>query len=140
MNVQQCTFIIDNFCIIIVGAPKIVGDLKDVRVVAHGLASFTVEAVCEGAVTYVWQRKVLNSTEWEEASPETKYKGQGTPSLEVTNVEKADMGLIRCLIISDGGHILTREAHLGIGRFTFLIPHVYSYVYQHHIFPKTSRE
>ena len=101
----------------VVGAPKIVGDLKDARVTPCGQASFTVEAVCEGPVTYVWQRKAMNSTEWEEAS-ETKYEGQGTPSLVVTNVEKSDEGLIRCLIISKGGHIFTREAHLEIGDFS----------------------
>ena len=108
----------------VVGAPNIVGDLKDARVTPHGQASFTVEAVCEGPVTYVWQRKAMNFTEWEEASPETKYEGQGTPSLVVTNVEKSDEGLIRCLIISDGGHIFTREAHIGIGEFSSLTPHI----------------
>ena len=127
----------NNFCII-VGAPKIVGDLKDARVTPRDQASFTVEAVCEGPVTYVWQRKALNSTEWQEASPETKYEGQGTPSLVVTNVEKSDEGLIRCQIISQWGHIFTREAHLGIGEFSSLISHKHSYIHQHHIFHKLS--
>ena len=80
----------------------------------------------------------MNFTEWEEASPETKYEGQGTPSLVVANVEKSDEGLIRCLIISKGGHIFTREAHLGIGEFSSLTPHVYSYIHQHHIFHNPS--
>jgi FYVE/RhoGEF/PH domain-containing protein 5/6 len=104
----------DPIEVVLVGAPKVVCDLKDVRVPTTGQTSFNVEAVCEGSLTYVWQRKASNSTEWEEVSSDTKYQGQSTPSLVVTNVEKSDEGLIRCLVSSEGGQTYTREAFLRI--------------------------
>ena len=109
---------------ILVGAPKVVCDLKDVRVPTTGQTSFNVEAVCEGSLMYVWQRKASNSTEWEGVSSDTKYQGQSTPSLVVTNVEKSDEGLIRCLVSSEGGQTYTREAFLRIGWFSSFILHI----------------
>ena len=105
-----------NFCT--AGAPKILEDLKDIKVAPHGQVSLKVDAVGEGSLTYVWQRRVENSTEWKAVPSETKYQGQGTASLVVASVEERDVGLFRCLVFSDGGQCVTKEALLRIGWFS----------------------
>ena len=102
------------------GAPEIVEDLKDVSIALQGQVLLKVDAVSEGSLTYVWQRSVEDSTEWKVVPSETKYQGQGTPSLAVTNVEETDAGLFRCLVSSEGGETVTKHACLRIGWFLSL--------------------
>lgn len=70
---------------------------------------------CEGPVCLEWQRKANDATEWQDVSSESRYKGQGTPSLEIVDVEEEDEAMFRCRVSSVGGAISTKEAPLLIG-------------------------
>ena len=69
-------------------------------------------------MTYVWQMKRTNSMEWQDVSYESKYKGQGTRTLTIADAEDEDVGTFRCVVSSDGGSIVSRDASLGIGQFS----------------------
>ena len=93
-----------------VEAPKIVKDLASVKVKRHDRVTLSVVVECEGAMCFEWEKRATNSTEWQEVTSESKYKGQGTPALVIPDIEEEDVGLFRCHIFSAGGNILTKEA------------------------------
>ena len=96
-------------------APTIVGDLKDVKATLHGQVALKIGVVGEGSLSYTWQKKAENSTEWQTVAAGGKCQGQGTPSLTLAGVEETDEGLFRCQVTSEGGQTCTKEALIRIG-------------------------
>ena len=97
-----------------VETPRIIDDLNDVAVKLHDRVTLKVAAVCEETMTYMWQKRVNRRTKWANVSSGSKYSGQGTPTLVITDVEDKDEGLFRCVVSSEGGETVTREASLRI--------------------------
>ena len=91
-------------------------DVSDERVKPHSQVTFKVRAECEEQMNYLWETKSENSTEWMELSSGSKYQGQGTPSLVVADVDEKDVGMFHCVVSSDGGSVVTREASLRISK------------------------
>lgn len=79
--------------------------------------TLALRAVGGGELTYTWERKQENSTEWEAVSEDGgRYRGQGTSSLTLVGVETADVGAYRCHVSSDAGKTWTKEAILTVGK------------------------
>ena len=94
----------------VVRAPKIIEDLRDVRAKFRDQITLEVVAECQEQMEYKWQMKIQKSMDWQDVS----YRGQGTPTLVIPGVEDEDEGLFRCVVSSEGGETVTREASLRI--------------------------
>lgn len=101
---------------ITVSVPKIIGNLEDVKAAPDDHVTLDVKAVGGGELTYTWERKQENSTEWQAVSMnEGRYQGQGTSSLTLVGVEPDDMGVFRCHVSSEAGKTWTKEVVLTVG-------------------------
>lgn len=89
-------------------------DLQDVKTKLQGRVTFEAVAECKEDMTYLWHRRGKHWQEWQEVPQGSKYKGQGTPSLVVEDVDEKDEGVFHCVVSSEGGHITTRDASLKI--------------------------
>ena len=112
---DSCSYIIVMHLTLIVSqcvvrAPKIIEDLRDVRVMFRDQITLEVVAECQEQMEYKWQMKIQKSMDWQDVS----YRGQGTPTLVIPGVEDEDEGLFRCVVSSEGGETVTREASLRI--------------------------
>ena len=78
---------------------KITSQPRDVSVTVGSTASFTVEAVGEGTLTYQWQSRVDDTYAWGNCS----YTGANTKTLSVTATTALDGYQFRCVVKDSSG-------------------------------------
>ena len=83
------------------------------KIKPHSDVTFTVAASCEDPLTYHWQARLGETSEW--CDVPSKCQGEDTPTLVVPDVEKEDEGLYRCVVdSSESGDNVTSQASLRI--------------------------